>query len=282
VRFLLNFDFADLLNSLDPAGVNGEGETLETIQPNVFAPFHFRIGHTVMSTIIFISLLLLAASAIALRFSTRRMPGPETSRQLPASRFDGLFAERHADEASALAEEDARLHEQATRDRLLERAANVEIKVLDEAHAAGDALVYKEVLQAVFTQADGNPKILHLIAGHIVDSQELRSSSEFAETMIDVWNGPANVGGQYPLSDMICLAALADDAAVFNRAINAARSAWREGRIEKVSAKELLDLIESAYWLIASDVRSSGAGFLLKQVIADVRRALAAANRQSA
>ena len=181
-----------------------------------------------------------------------------------------------------MVEEDIRLREAAKRQQLLARAAEGEITTLSDAHALNDAQFYKQVLQAVFTQADGNPKVLQSIAEHIVSSQELRSGSEFAETMIDLWSNSSNFGDQNSLAKMLYLAGLADDAAIFKRAINAALTLWRDGRIEKVSAKEFLATVESAYWLIASEVRTSGAGFLLKQAIADVRRELAAASRLSA
>ena len=235
-----------------------------------------------MNTILFISLLLIAATAIALRYSTGQGTKPETSRQLPASQFYGLFAKRHAEEAKALVEEDIGLREDAKRQQLLARAAEGELTTLSDAHALNDAQFYKQVLQAVFTQADDNPKVLQSIAEHIVASQELRSSSEFAETMINLWSNSSSVGGQCSLANMFYLAGLADDAAVFKRAINAALTLWRDGRIEKASVKEFLATVESAYWLMASEVRTSGSGFLLKQAIADVRRELAAASRRSA
>jgi len=241
--------------------------------------FASRFGRTVMNTILFISLLLLVATAIAFRFSKRRLPAPEISRPRPASQFDGLFAERHAEQAKAMAEETARLSEKAMRDQLLERAAKGEVGMLDEAHALGDAQVYGQVLQAIHTQADGNPEVLRSIAGHIIGSQRLRSSSGFSEAMIELWSISPD---RDSLAEMLRLAALADDVAVFRRAINAALLAWREGRVEEVSAKEVLATVESAYWLIAGEVRTSGAGFLLKQAIADVRRELAAADRRSA
>src|SRR5690242_14224467 len=109
-----------------------------------------------MNTILFISLLLFVATAIAFRFSKRRLPELEISRPLPTSQFDGLFAEEHAEQAKAMAEEAARSGEEATRDRLLARAAKGEIGTLDEADALGDAQFYRQVLQAIHTQADGN------------------------------------------------------------------------------------------------------------------------------
>src|SRR5689334_11038489 len=200
-----------------------------------------------MNTILFITLLLFVATAIAFRFSKRKLPELEISRQLPASRFDGLFAERHAEQAKAMAEETARLDGKATRDRLLERAAKGETGTLDEADALGDPRFYGQVLQAIHTQADGNPEILYSIVRHIIGSQKLRSSSGFSEAMIELWGKSS---GSPQLAEMLHLAALADDAAVFNRAINAALLRWREGRVEGISAKEFLATVESAYWLV--------------------------------
>lgn len=235
-----------------------------------------------MGTIIFILFLLLTIAAITLHLSKRpkrQLPDQETFRHFPASQFDGLFAEQRAEEIRALTEEEARHRETAVRQQLLKRAAKGDLKALNEAQAFGDALFYQEVLRTISTQADGNPEILQSIVKYIIDSQELRSGSEFAEAMAEFWIKSPE---QYSLADMLHLAVLADDAAVFQRAIETALKLWRESRIEKVSAKNFLATVESAYWLITSEVRNSGPGFLLKQAIADVRRELAAANRQSA
>lgn len=229
-----------------------------------------------MNTILFISLLLIAATALAFRFSKTRLAAPKTPRPIPDSRFDGLFAEQGAEEDKALAEEEAGLQREASRQRLLERAAEGDLTSLDNAHFEGNARCYKQVLLELVTQADGNPKVLQSIAKYIIDSRKLRSSSELSDAMIVLWSESPE---QFSLAMLLHVAALADDVAVFNRAIVATLAQWRTGM---VSAKELLNAIESAYWLVAGEVRTSGEGFLLKQAIADVRRELAAANRQPA
>jgi hypothetical protein len=76
------------------------------------------------------------------------------------------------------------------------------------------------------------------------------------------------------------LAGLSDDAAVFKRAVKLALRLFSEGRLPRISTEEFLATVESAYWLIEAEVRSSGSGFLLKRLIADVRRVLAAASRR--
>jgi hypothetical protein len=236
-----------------------------------------------MSTFIFILFLLLTTAAIAARFSKRQPNLQETSHHLPASQFDGLLAEQRAEEVKTLAENEASYRDRAARQQLLERAAEAEMEgmtvVLNEAQAFGDQQFYHQVLQTIFTQADGNLKLLRSTVEYIVGSQKLRSSREFAEAVVALW---ANSPGQFSLADVLCLAALADDEAVFRQALNTALKLWREDRIRKVSAHNFLAAVENAYWLIASDVRSSGSGFLLKQAIADVRRALAAADRRRA
>ncbi len=222
---------------------------------------------------------LLIWALLVWRDVARRDMGQGTPSRLAAFQFDGLFAEQQAEESRQLAIAEARLREEELRQRLLTRAAEGEESALDDANKLGDALFYGEVLQALAEQANGGSEVLRSIAEYIVDSQELRSSSEFAETMFGVWRAPVN---QRSLADMLYLSALADDPAVFRRAINEALKLWRNDLRTKVSAKDFLATVESAYWLVSGEVRYSGSGFLLKQAIADVRRQLAGANRWSA
>ena len=82
--------------------------------------------------------------------------------------------------------------------------------------------------------------------------------------------------------DMLYLAALSDDVAIFKRAVEVSSRRFVAGGLPQVSARDFLATVESAYWLVATEVRYSGSGFLLKRLIADVRRELAAAPRRSA
>jgi hypothetical protein len=76
--------------------------------------------------------------------------------------------------------------------------------------------------------------------------------------------------------EMIHIAALADDLHWFERAVDSALALWRAGAM-RLSAKELGDLIESEYWMLAPEATSSAAGYMLRLKLADVRRELAAA-----
>ena len=199
--------------------------------------------------------------------------------RLSSFQFDGLFAEQRAEESRQLAIAGAKLRDEEHRQRLLNLAAEGDEAALDEASKLGDALFYAEVLDELARQANGDTELLRGIAEYIVDSQELRSSSEFAGMMLGHWSAPIS---QRSLADMLYLAALADNAEVFKRAINEALKLWRADLRTEISAKDFLATVECAYWLMSGEVRYSGSGFILKQAIADVRRQLAAANRWSA
>ena len=77
---------------------------------------------------------------------------------------------------------------------------------------------------------------------------------------------------------MLHTAALSDDAAVYQKAVEAALRAWREQRLNDVSAPDLQALFTSEFWVLSSDTRSSGAGFVLKRALASARRELELTN----
>lgn len=192
--------------------------------------------------------------------------------------FDGLFAEQRAEEMKLLAQAEAERRVQEERRRLLRRAAEGDKVALDEAREYSDAAFYRDILQALVARAEGDEEALRSIAEYIVDSRALRSSGEFAAMMIERLSEAPD---QSSLVGALHLAALSDDAAVFKRAVEVALRLFSEGRLPRISAEDFLATVESAYWLIEAEVRSSGSGFLLKRLIADVRRELAAASRRS-
>lgn len=231
-----------------------------------------------MDTIFFISILLLAIAAFALHHWKRRTP-PKEPDFFPEPRvFDGLFAEQHAEEMKLLTQVEAERRAQEERRRLLHRAAEGDMAALDEARIRDDDAFYREILHTLVARAEGDEEALRSIAEYIVDSRALRSSREFAEMMI---GRLSEAPDQSSLACMLHLAALADDAAIFKCAVETALKLFGEGRLPRVSAEDFLATVESAYWLIEAEVRSSGSGFLIKRLVADVRRELAAASRRS-
>ncbi|MGH9753007.1 MAG: hypothetical protein ACREA2_09500 [Blastocatellia bacterium] len=231
-----------------------------------------------MNTIFFISILLLAVAAFALHRRKRRTTPKEPDSFSEPRGFDGLFAEQHAEEMKLLAQAEAELRAQEECRRLLGRAAEGDKTALDEARIRGDAAFYIDVLQTLVARAEGDEEALRSIAEYIIDNRALRSSGEFAAIMIGRLNETPD---QFSFVRTLHLAALSDDAEVFKRAVDVAWKLFNEGRLPRISAEDFLATVESAYWLIEAEVRNSGSGFLLKRLIADVRRELAAASRRS-
>jgi hypothetical protein len=75
-------------------------------------------------------------------------------------------------------------------------------------------------------------------------------------------------------------AALSDDAGLFSRAVADVFAAWEAGRAGGLSAHDLRALFDAEYWLLSSEAKRSGAGFLLKQQLSDVRRRLSQSTRR--
>jgi hypothetical protein len=73
------------------------------------------------------------------------------------------------------------------------------------------------------------------------------------------------------------IAALSDEAAVYQTAVESVLFFWREGRLTEISPLELRSILEGEFWILSSTTRSSGAGFLLKRTLAKVRGELEAA-----
>jgi len=232
-----------------------------------------------MNTILIISVFLFAVTALALR-RWNREPQPKELNTFPVSpSFDGLFAEERYEEAQRFAQAEAERRLEEERRLMIERAAQGDETALYDAHNLGDEAFYREVLRSLVAQADGREETLRSIAEYIVDSRVLRSSGELATTMIGQWGKSLD---QRSFADMIHLAALSDDVAIFKRAVEVSMKRFFEGHLPHVSSKDFLATVESAYWMVATEVRYSGSGFLLKQLIADIRRKLAAASRRSA
>jgi hypothetical protein len=231
-----------------------------------------------MNTLLFISILLLAVVTFAIQLWNRRARPKEPDFFPEPTGFDGLFAEQHAEEMKLLAQAEAERCAQEERLRLLDRAAEGDKITLDESRARGDDEFYSEILQTLVERAEGDEEALRSIAEYIVDSRALRSSGEFAATMIERWSEKPD---RLSFAGALHLAGLSDDAAVFRRAVEVALKFFREGRFPRISAEDFIATVESSYWLIDAEARNSGAGFFLKRLIVDVRRELAAASRRS-
>jgi len=80
-------------------------------------------------------------------------------------------------------------------------------------------------------------------------------------------------------TNLLHIAALADDAKNYGRAVELVLMSWRDGTLSDVSARELQALFNSEYWVLSSRTRTSGAGFVLKETLSIANRELESNNK---
>lgn len=152
---------------------------------------------------------------------------------------------------------------------LINNAVKGDKCALEQAHALYDATLYEEVLNIFVAQIDSEPKLLSLVSH--VTRNELPVSKALAQKTIDYWKDSPD---RHSTAKMLHLAALSDDAETYRLAVELALSSWRDGKLPDISAVELQALIHSEFWVLSSNTRSSGAGFVLKRTLATAKREL--------
>jgi len=152
---------------------------------------------------------------------------------------------------------------------VIESATKGDKNALAQAHALNDSTFYEEVLNLFIAQIDSEPKLLSLVSH--VTRNELPVTKALAQRSIDYWKDSPDKNST---AKMLHLAALSDDAEVFRQAVELALTSWRNGKLPDVSAVELQSLIKGEFWVLSSNTRSSGAGFVLKRTLATAKREL--------
>ncbi len=233
-----------------------------------------------MEAFIIIAILLLAALVLVLRFSKQRAALATTiphSAQFPEwTGQRGLFDDP-AQAEKFTQQEAARLADEA-RAALLLRAEAGDRSTLSEALANHDLALYREALDALAARARNDDEELQALVNQIAQDGQLRANATLAEVVLARW---LKAPEKYALGELLHIAALSDDAATYQKIIEATLQAWRAGRLAWVTPRNLRALIESEYWILAPEARQSGAGFVLKRMLVAVRRELATAAQQA-
>ncbi len=226
-----------------------------------------------MVTFLITSFFILAFLAIAIYFWQKPAVSTEAEALRPPP-GRGLFIDGTPEGralALAAADSEARANVAFQRAELLARARRSDKSTLLDARDA-DADLYDEALNVIIAGADSDPKLLALVS--YVTSHELRVSKRLAEKVIESYKTAPDRG---LTAKMLHVAALSDDAKVYQEAAETALRFWQEHRLPEVSAPELRSILEGEFWILSPPTRNSGAGFLLKRTLANVRRKLAAA-----
>ena len=228
-----------------------------------------------MSAILIISIFLVFVATLAI-LRTKRPPSNEETEYLPPGlRPRGLFDERAAGSLGGGPEDESeRRASEEFEKGLLSRAARGDLEVLKDAHSSGSAELYRRLLNALVERCGESADELSALADFVTQNGELRAGRALAERLIENWErNPSRTS----VPRLLRVAALSDDAATFERAVSSVLRAQGEGRLTDMSAEELRTLFEGEYWLLSSEAKRSGAGFLLKQRLAHLRRELSAA-----
>ena len=214
-----------------------------------------------MVTLLITSVFVVALIAIAIYFwqkaANTSQPGELPLPPRPA----GLFSDFKPAELPSPAEDPKKT--------LIESAAKGDKNALEQAHALNDKTLYEDALNIFVAQIDSEPKLLSLVSH--VTRNELPVPKALAQKSIDYWKDSPD---RHSTAKMLHLAALSDDAETYRLAVEVALSSWRDGKLPDVSAVELQSLINGEFWVLSSNTRSSGAGFVLKRTLATAKREL--------
>jgi hypothetical protein len=226
-----------------------------------------------MVTFLITTFFLLGGITYVIYLWQRPSSNRDAELSLPPPRTICLFAEKALREAQTLELSSGKSIADEGRQALLLRASAGDKEALMDANTTNDAALYDEVLRALVERASSDASLLALVSYITRSDAHLRVNSRLAEKFIESWK---NSPDRNSTAKMLHVAALADDASIYQSAIATAYQFWRDRRLTGISANELRQLIESEFWILTPSVRSSGAGFMLKRKLAALRRQLAA------
>ncbi len=109
----------------------------------------------------------------------------------------------------------------------------------------------------------------------IQENDEREAKRAAAAEFIEKWKQSPD---RNSTARMFHLAAVADDAEIYDKAAELVLNAWQNGKLRDVPAAELQTLLNSEYWILSPQTRSSGAGFVLKRTLSRAKRELESVN----
>ena len=162
------------------------------------------------------------------------------------------------------------------RQALLDRAGAGDQATLLEVRAMRDASLYNAVLDALIERTSACQEDFDTLVRHILDNGDLPANAKMADRFLAQYKANPDRGR---VADVVHLAALSNEPAIFEKAVETVLQLWLKGRIPEVSSAKLLALFESEYWVLGAEARRAGPGFTVRNRLAEVRRQLAAAAR---
>ena len=220
-----------------------------------------------MVTLLITSVFVLGLIAIAAFYFRQKSVNASQTMELPLSPKPpaGLFSDHQPAQLPSLSEE--------PHNAIIELAGTGDKKALHDAHAINDRALYTEVLSTFVAQANTDAQLLSLVS--YVTRNELPVNKVLAQKSIDYWKGSLD---RNSTAKLLHIAALSDDADTYGHAVEVVLNSYREGKLQDVSAAELQSLFNGEFWVLSSNTRSSGAGFVLKRTLSTAKRELELTN----
>lgn len=220
-----------------------------------------------MVTLLITSLFVFGLIAIAVIYFRQKSANASQAMELPLPPNPpaGLFSDYQPALPPAAADE--------PRKALLELARAGDKKSLHDAYAINDRALYDEVLNTLLAKIHTEAQLLSLVS--FVTRSELPVNKTLAQKTTDSWKDSLD---RNTTAKLLHIAALSDDAATYGQAVEVVLDSWRAGKLPDVSAIELQSLFNGEFWVLSSNTRSSGAGFVLKRTLSTARRELELTN----
>ena len=225
-----------------------------------------------------VTFLLITASVIFIILGIvvyyRQKGAPHTSEQVlpPQPDLRSLFSNTTSSKEDV--NKLARIEADQRARLLIERAQRGDHSVLREVDNIVDAGLYDYALTELVQRADSDPKLLALMS--YVGRNELPVNEELARAVKTLWRKAPD---RNATAKALHFAALSDNAGIYRDAVESALALWREEKLKAITPTELRTLFEGEFWVLSSRTRSSGAGFVVKQTLANARRELEEATR---
>jgi hypothetical protein len=234
-----------------------------------------------IATLIIIFVLLAATTAFVVYRRQQKLLQASAQRELRQRPPRSLFADTQEAldlSASARPGQPAQGYMEQ-RAGFMARAAAVDLSALEDAQRTNDAALYRVVLNELVERVAKSDEKLRTLVAYIEGHSALRGSAELAEVYSAIWQETPD---RATTPTMLHLAALSDDPDTYRKAAEIACLFWQSGQLPQFSGEELRELIDSQYWMLSSDARRTGAGFILKQRLTNLRNELASATTANA
>lgn len=222
----------------------------------------------VLTVSILFALVAVAAVIFAQRQRLFSWSLKETQNNVPLLRPVTLFAAPDAARLAEIEREERHQKLMAEREKFFAWASLVEFDHLPNAPLIGDQPHFQDAFHILTDRAQSNDDICALVA-FVLKHQNSNVNHSLINKYLKIWNGSPDFR---KTANLFQLVVQAKDADLFLSFLVETEQAAKNGVLTDLNLSELYELAESHYWLLPDTARISGAGFMLKQKLADVRR----------